>query len=275
MRDGSVVVDVAIDQGGCFETSRPTTHTAPTYIEEGVVHYCVTNMPGAVAHTSALALNNATLPFVKALADRGPRGVERRSASGGGLERASRRDHARGGRRSARLSAHAIVRSPHSRHCSTSEKRPNRGVFRFVDCISILAATFAARSDSSRRTSTISLPVARNSLESTSSHWRRGSDSRPLRGGIRRWAASVAVCRFCSLFRAVRLLRRIHAVWCKRSSIAQRAYSSVLRRSMRCGASISTARCGPIGSSSARSSKTVRRRILDVGRQRLCRVRTP
>jgi len=71
MRDGSVVVDVAIDQGGCFETSRPTTHDAPTYIEEGVVHYCVTNMPGAVAHTSALALNNATLPFVKALAARG------------------------------------------------------------------------------------------------------------------------------------------------------------------------------------------------------------
>ena len=71
MRDGSVVVDVAIDQGGCFETSRPTTHSAPTYIEEGIVHYCVTNMPGAVAHTSALALNNATLPFVKALADKG------------------------------------------------------------------------------------------------------------------------------------------------------------------------------------------------------------
>jgi alanine dehydrogenase len=71
MRDGSVVVDVAIDQGGCFETSRPTTHDAPTYIEERVVHYCVTNMPGAVAHTSALALNNATLPFVRALADRG------------------------------------------------------------------------------------------------------------------------------------------------------------------------------------------------------------
>jgi len=71
MRDGSVVVDVAIDQGGCFETSRPTTHDAPTYVEEGVVHYCVTNMPGAVAHTSALALNNATLPFVKALAARG------------------------------------------------------------------------------------------------------------------------------------------------------------------------------------------------------------
>ncbi|MGE5546632.1 MAG: alanine dehydrogenase [Solirubrobacterales bacterium] len=71
MRKGSVVVDVAIDQGGCFETSRPTTHAAPTYVEEGVVHYCVTNMPGAVARTSAFALNNATLPFVLALADKG------------------------------------------------------------------------------------------------------------------------------------------------------------------------------------------------------------
>ncbi len=71
MRRGAVVVDVAIDQGGCFETSRPTTHADPTYVEEGVVHYCVTNMPGAVARTSAFALNNATLPFVLALADKG------------------------------------------------------------------------------------------------------------------------------------------------------------------------------------------------------------
>jgi alanine dehydrogenase len=71
MREGSVIVDISIDQGGCFETSRPTTHSQPTYVEEGVVHYCVTNMPGAVAHTSALALNNATLPFVHALADDG------------------------------------------------------------------------------------------------------------------------------------------------------------------------------------------------------------
>ena len=71
MRPGSVVVDIAIDQGGCFETSRPTTHAAPTYMDEGVVHYCVTNMPGAVARTSAVALNNATLPFVEAIADKG------------------------------------------------------------------------------------------------------------------------------------------------------------------------------------------------------------
>jgi len=71
MRPGSVVVDVAIDQGGCFETSRPTTHAQPTYVEEGVVHYCVTNMPGAVARTSAVALNNATLPFTMQLATLG------------------------------------------------------------------------------------------------------------------------------------------------------------------------------------------------------------
>jgi alanine dehydrogenase len=71
MRRGSVVVDISIDQGGCFETSRPTTHADPTYVEEGVVHYCVTNMPGAVARTSTFALNNATLPFTLALADKG------------------------------------------------------------------------------------------------------------------------------------------------------------------------------------------------------------
>ncbi len=71
MKDGSAVVDISIDQGGCFETSRPTSHDNPTFIEEGVVHYCVTNMPGAVARTSALALNNVTLPYVKALANNG------------------------------------------------------------------------------------------------------------------------------------------------------------------------------------------------------------
>jgi alanine dehydrogenase len=73
MRPGSVVVDVAIDQGGCFETSRPTTHLDPTYVEEGVVHYCVANMPGGVARTSTFALNNATLPFTLALANKGYR----------------------------------------------------------------------------------------------------------------------------------------------------------------------------------------------------------
>jgi alanine dehydrogenase len=68
MKPGAVMVDIAIDQGGCFETSRPTTHAEPTYVVDGVVHYCVTNMPGAVPRTSTFALTNATLPYVKALA---------------------------------------------------------------------------------------------------------------------------------------------------------------------------------------------------------------
>ncbi len=71
MQHGSVLVDVAIDQGGCFETSRPTTHSDPIFIKHDVVHYCVANMPGAVARTSTFALNNATLPFVLALAEKG------------------------------------------------------------------------------------------------------------------------------------------------------------------------------------------------------------
>ena len=71
MKSGSVLVDVAIDQGGCFETSKPTTHAEPTYIIDDVVHYCVANMPGAVARTSTYALNNVTLPFVLQITDKG------------------------------------------------------------------------------------------------------------------------------------------------------------------------------------------------------------
>jgi alanine dehydrogenase len=71
MRPGSVIVDVAIDQGGCAETSRPTTHANPTYSVDGVIHYCVANMPGGVARTSTYALNNVTLPFGLAIADKG------------------------------------------------------------------------------------------------------------------------------------------------------------------------------------------------------------
>ena len=71
MRPGSVIVDVAIDQGGCFETSKPTTHAEPTYVVDGVVHYCVANMPGAVPYTSTLALTNATLPYAVQLANKG------------------------------------------------------------------------------------------------------------------------------------------------------------------------------------------------------------
>src|SRR5213078_2061815 len=71
MRPGSVAIDISIDQGGCFETSRMTTHSNPTYVEEGVVHYCVGNMPGAVPNTSTYALTNVTLPYALAIADRG------------------------------------------------------------------------------------------------------------------------------------------------------------------------------------------------------------
>jgi len=71
MEPGSAIVDIAIDQGGCAETSRPTTHDAPSYVEEGIVHYCVANMPGAVPRTSTHALTNATLPYALRLADKG------------------------------------------------------------------------------------------------------------------------------------------------------------------------------------------------------------
>jgi alanine dehydrogenase len=71
MRQGAVVVDVSIDQGGCLETSRPTTHTDPVYYVDGVLHYCVSNMPAAVPHTSTLALTNATFPYLRALANKG------------------------------------------------------------------------------------------------------------------------------------------------------------------------------------------------------------
>jgi alanine dehydrogenase len=73
MKKGAVIVDVAIDQGGCIETARPTTHTDPSYVVDGVVHYCVTNMPAAVPYTSTLALTNATQPYVLRLARHGAR----------------------------------------------------------------------------------------------------------------------------------------------------------------------------------------------------------
>ena len=75
MKQNAVLVDVSIDQGGCFETSRPTTHTDPTYEVDGITHYCVANMPGAVPITSTYALTNATMPFVVKLADRGVAGA--------------------------------------------------------------------------------------------------------------------------------------------------------------------------------------------------------
>ena len=71
MKHGAVIIDVAVDQGGCVETTRPTTHTNPTYVVDGIVHYCVTNMPGAVGRTSTYALCNVTLPYVLRLANQG------------------------------------------------------------------------------------------------------------------------------------------------------------------------------------------------------------
>ena len=85
MKPGAVIVDVDIDQGGCIETSRPTTHQNPTYIEEGVVHYCVTNMPGAVARTSTFGLTNATLPYVLRLAAGGTEAIRKDPALAHGL----------------------------------------------------------------------------------------------------------------------------------------------------------------------------------------------
>jgi len=81
MSSGTVMVDVAIDQGGCFETSRPTTHDAPIFVEDEIMHYCVTNMPGAVPRTSTVALTNATLPFVRQLAARGWKSATEQSAA--------------------------------------------------------------------------------------------------------------------------------------------------------------------------------------------------
>ena len=80
MKPGAVLVDISIDQGGCFETSRPTTHADPTFVVDGVIHYCVANMPGAVPRTSTLALTNATLPYARALADLGWREAFKRDS---------------------------------------------------------------------------------------------------------------------------------------------------------------------------------------------------
>lgn len=85
MKPSAVLVDVAIDQGGCFETSRPTTHADPTYVVDGIIHYCVANMPGAVPQTSATALNNATLPYGLALANTGLSALNADSETGRGL----------------------------------------------------------------------------------------------------------------------------------------------------------------------------------------------
>src|SRR5690606_38137821 len=91
---GAVVVDVAIDQGGCFETSRPTTHAEPVFVVDDVLHYCVTNIPAAVPRTATQALVNATLPFIRALADHGwQKAVDRDPRLAGGLNIAAGEVH--------------------------------------------------------------------------------------------------------------------------------------------------------------------------------------
>ena len=103
MKRQAVLVDVAIDQGGCFETSRPTTHSDPTFEVDGIIHYCVTNMPGAVPITSTYALTNATLPYVLALADHGVAEAARRDPGLRlGINVAGGQGHPPGGRRGRR-----------------------------------------------------------------------------------------------------------------------------------------------------------------------------
>ena len=103
MKPGAVLVDVAIDQGGCFETSHPTTHHDPTFEVDGIIHYCVANMPGAVPITSTYALTNATLPYVLALADDGVAGRDRaRPRPAPRRQRRRREGHPPGGRRGRR-----------------------------------------------------------------------------------------------------------------------------------------------------------------------------
>ncbi len=107
MKPGAVMVDVAIDQGGCFETSHPTTHGEPTFEVDGIIHYCVANMPGAVPITSTYALTNATLPYALALADEGSRRRDREGPGPApGRQRRRWQGHAPGGRRSRRRGIH-------------------------------------------------------------------------------------------------------------------------------------------------------------------------
>ena len=116
MKEGSVFCDVAIDQGGCAETSQPTTHSEPVYEVEGVTHYCVANMPGAVPITATKALTNATLPYVEAIADHGLReAVARDPVARARRERRRRQDHVRGRRRGARPRLHAARGRPAAR----------------------------------------------------------------------------------------------------------------------------------------------------------------
>ena len=161
MKESSVFVDVAIDQGGCAETSKPTTHDDPVYTVDGVIHYCVANMPGAVPITSTRALTNVTLPYVEQLADLGP--IGRGGGEPGartGREHARRKAHVRGRRRGARDGVHAARRRAvgccrvgraRSRRASTCGRacrrcRSSRAVARTPSCPDPSASARSGRS---------------------------------------------------------------------------------------------------------------------------------
>ena len=127
MKHASVVVDVAIDQGGCFETSRATTHTDPVYVEENVLHYCVANMPGAVPITSTKALTNVTLPYVLKLANNGVRdALLDDQVLGRGANVVAGQVTERGGRRSGRLARSCRSPTRSARSC-THERAADAG----------------------------------------------------------------------------------------------------------------------------------------------------
>ena len=129
MKEGAVLCDVAIDQGGCAETSRPTTHTDPVYTVDGVTHYCVANMPGAVPITSTKALTNATLPYVEAIADHGlAEAVSRDRSLLCGVNVLGPADHIRGGRRGARHGVHADRGRPRTGATSVLGRRLGLGL---------------------------------------------------------------------------------------------------------------------------------------------------
>ena len=112
MQPGSVVVDVAIDQGGCFETSHPTTHADPTYVVDGVIHYCVANMPGGVPRTSTFALNNATLPYRAGAGEQGLEARARRRSATCATGSTSRSARSRAGRWPKRWATSSSIRWP-------------------------------------------------------------------------------------------------------------------------------------------------------------------
>ena len=153
MKPGSVLVDVAIDQGGCFETSRPTTHSEPTYEVDGIVHYCVANMPGAVPMTSTRALTNATLPYVEAIAGRGLAGAVRidRTLARGVNVMAGKR-HLRARRARPRASVHPALRDRGRRARSSQAEARHNGDVRPAphSCFSRSRAGRSGRSERQR-----------------------------------------------------------------------------------------------------------------------------